>query len=302
MVWPAGTLAAGVALGFGLGVSMGPASESPGATRVALPPFSGGLSGEEANLDAASAPAWIRHAVAIPDPGRAPMIAIVIDDVGVDKARSKRVIALDGPLTMAMMPYASELDQRVAEARAKGHEIIVHIPMEPQDDAADPGPRYLAMGQDDAAFLATLDWNLGRVNGYVGISNHMGSRYTEDEPRMRRLLAEVRARGLLFLDSVTTGASVGDRLAGEIGVPHARRDVFLDNERNVSEIRQRLAELEIRARRHGYAVGIGHPHDAMIEALRTWIAEAPKRGFVLVPISAVVRKRMEQAARDLARR
>jgi polysaccharide deacetylase 2 family uncharacterized protein YibQ len=130
----------------------------------------------------------------------------------------------------------------------------------------------------------------------------MGSRYTEDAPRMRRLLSEARSRGLLFLDSVTSGGSVGVRLAAELGVPHARRDVFLDNERSAPEIWQRLAELEATARRRGYAVGIGHPHDATIEVLATWLGEARRRGFELAPISAVVRRRLALGGQKIVHR
>lgn len=318
-VAPAAAIAIGllIGVGIGIGVTIDVGGGKPGSARATVPP---GIAA--ADRDGPEAADWsgtgarpllpappeedaprVRYAVATADPGDRPIIAVVIDDIGMDKARSMRAIGLPGPLTMAMLPYAGGLDRQVAAARANGHEIIVHIPMEPHDATADPGPRFLAMAHDFRAFRQTLDWNFRRLGSYVGFSNHMGSRFTEDLPRMRRLMREARSRGLLFLDSMTTAASVGVQAAAEAGVPHARRHVFLDNERSAPEIWRRLAQLEETARRRGFAVGIGHPHDSTIDVLATWIPEARRRGFVLVPISAVVRRRTELAARrDLAQR
>lgn len=309
---PLAILAIGVALGFGAGALLESDGGGLGSLRASIPPGQfmpssrspppGADAGGVLTAPPATEERWQRYAVAMPDPGARPLIAVVIDDIGVDKARSLRAIGLPGPLTMAVLPYASELGPQIAAARANGHEIIVHIPMEPYDGDADPGPNFMAMAQDGAAFRAALDWNLGRVSDYVGISNHMGSRYTEDVPRMRRLLAEARSRGLLFLDSMTSGDSVGVRMARELGVPHARRDVFLDNELSAPEIRRRLAQLEATARRRGYAVGIGHPHDATIEVLATWLEDVRRRGFALAPISAVVRRRLALGGQKVVHR
>ncbi len=233
------------------------------------------------------APAWRRNAVAIvPADGR-PMIAIVIDDLGVDKRRSARAIALPGPLTAAFLPYATQLDRQIEAARRAGHEILVHLPMEPWDRTVDPGPRYLATDQAVDEIKALLDWNLAHVPRHVGVSNHMGSRFTGDVRAMRVVLGELSRRGLLFLDSVTSGATVGRQVARGARVPFAGRDVFLDNERTAPRVAERLAELERIARRRGYAVGISHPHDATIDVLSKWLPAARRRGLALVPISVI---------------
>jgi polysaccharide deacetylase 2 family uncharacterized protein YibQ len=111
---------------------------------------------------------------------------------------------------------------------------------------------------------------------------------------MEPVLAELKARGLLFLDSRTSADSVGAALAREFDVPNASRDVFLDHDPSPAAIRAKLAELEAVARRQGYAIGIGHPHDATIDALGPWLREVSARGYTLVPISAAVRRRLEQ--------
>ena len=240
----------------------------------------------------ASIPAWIRNAVAAPARNGRPRIAIVIDDVGLDRVRSARAIELPGPLTMSFLPYAMDLAQQTETARRAGHELLVHVPMEPLDarnNDAGPGPLDVRLGADE--ILRRLRWDLGRFDGYVGINNHMGSRFTSDAEALRPVMQELRDRGLLFLDSRTVPHSLGVTVAARYGVPHAGRDVFLDDEISSPAIDSRLAELERVARHSGSAIAIGHPHDATLEALKPWLRDASSKGFVLVPLSAIVKER-----------
>jgi polysaccharide deacetylase 2 family uncharacterized protein YibQ len=235
-------------------------------------------------------PAWLRFAVPAPALDRRPRIAVVIDDLGLDKRRTERTIVLPGPLTLSFLAYASDLPRLTGEARRAGHELLVHVPMEPLSRAEDMGPNGLAVSLGPDELLRRLRWDLDRFTGYVGINNHMGSRFTRDAASMTPVMEELRARGLLFLDSRTVGDSAGVELARRVGVPHAARDVFLDNEINAGAIAARLVEVEEIARRHGSAIAIGHPHDATIEQLGSWLAGLASRGFTLVPVSAIVRE------------
>jgi polysaccharide deacetylase 2 family uncharacterized protein YibQ len=236
-------------------------------------------------------PMWLRFAVPTPALHGRPHIAIVIDDLGLDKRRTERTIALPAPLTLSFLGYATDLPVLAEEGHRAGHELLVHVPMEPMSRSEDMGPNGLAVGLGEDEVLRRLRWNLARFGGYVGINNHMGSRFTASAESMAPVMAELKARGLLFLDSRTIGRSTGVELARRYGVPHAARDVFLDNEVNTGAIAGQLAEVEAIARRNGSAVAIGHPHDATIEELALWLAELPKKGFMLVPLSTIVRER-----------
>ena len=233
-------------------------------------------------------PPWQRFAVAPPEIGGRPMIAVVIDDMGVDRRRSGRVITFPGPLTLSFLSYAGQLDHQTAAARAGGHELLLHVPMEPANGKLDPGPHVLLSDGGPDRLLADLQWGLGRFDTYVGINNHMGSKFTADLPGMTLVMSELKARGLLFLDSRTTGRTVGPALARQFGVPFAERNVFLDNVNEVAAVKARLRELENLARRRGTAVAIAHPRDATLAALSVWLKEVEGRGFVLVPLSTVV--------------
>ncbi|MBT4769445.1 MAG: divergent polysaccharide deacetylase family protein, partial [Rhodospirillaceae bacterium] len=237
--------------------------------------------------------AWIRNAVPAPKTGKRPMITIVVDDLGLSLARSERVFALKPPLTLAFLPYAGKLAQQSRQALEDGHELLLHLPMEPENGDFDPGPRALMIDSDRKKTLNDLQWNLGRFSGYVGINNHMGSRFTADRKAMKTVMGEVRKRGLLYLDSLTTNASVGPGLAREMEVPYAVRHVFLDNVISYNAIRDRLKDLEKVAREQGFAIGICHPHDATIQALSSWLKTLDQKGLVLVPLSSIVLRRME---------
>jgi polysaccharide deacetylase 2 family uncharacterized protein YibQ len=239
----------------------------------------------------AAEPAWLTNAVASIDPGDRPMIAIVLDDVGAAPGDVPGALGLPGPVTLSIMTYASHAAKIAADAHRTGHEIMVHVPMEPINRDADPGPNALLVDLGGAEIARRLDWDLSQFPGYVGINNHMGSKFTQNAAGMRIVLETLKRRGLLFLDSRTIAKSVGDSLAAEIGVTHLQRDVFLDDVIDEADIMKQLARTEAIARKHGVAIAIGHPHRDTVAALRQWIPEARARGFVLVPISAVAKKR-----------
>ena len=244
-------------------------------------------------------PAWLRFAVPAPPTGSRPLVAIVFDDLGLDRARTAEATRLRGPLTMSFMTYAGDLPEQTEAARRAGHELFLHVPMEAVDRHADPGPHGLFTALSREENLARLRWGLGRAAGFVGINNHMGSKFTADAHSMMPIMEELRARGLLFLDSRPSLSSAGIRLAVAYGVPHAARDLFLDDDQTPVAIAKQLARLEQVARQHGSGIAIGHPHDTTIAALKAWLPLLGEKGFALVPVSVVVQHRMteEEASR-----
>jgi polysaccharide deacetylase 2 family uncharacterized protein YibQ len=236
--------------------------------------------------------AWLKNAVAFSVPHGKPLIAIVLDDVGVARSHAEMAIDLPGVITLAFMTYADGVADMAARARAKGHELMLHVPMQPLDGEVDAGPHALTVDLSERELLTRLAWGLDRFEGYVGINNHMGSRFTQDERGMRVVLSELKRRGLLFLDSRTISTSIGDRLAARMGVAHVARDVFLDDEMDEAAVMKQLAYAERVAASKGHAIAIGHPHPATLAAIRAWMPRAEARGFVLVPLSAVAKLRL----------
>ncbi|MGD8326204.1 MAG: divergent polysaccharide deacetylase family protein [Sphingomonadales bacterium] len=218
-------------------------------------------------------------------------IAIVIDDVGHDWDSLKQAANLPSAVTLAFLPYVDDVQRKADFARSKGHELLVHLPMEPKSNGVDPGPMFLKVDSSRLDLAQRIQWNLDRFNGYVGINNHMGSLFTEDRGAMHELFVRLKERGVLFLDSRTTAHSAGALLANEMKLSYAERDVFLDNAIEANAVEQQLETAEAKALQNGNAIAIGHPHFITLDELEAWTKEAKARGFELVPISEIIKER-----------
>ncbi len=254
-----------------------------------------GESGTPTALAALPAVVPLPPPVAHEEPPTAPagrrLIAVVIDDVGLDRHQAHQAITLPSAVTLAFLPYAETLSEQVAAARAAHHQIIVHMPMEPQDMAHNnPGPQALLVALGAADIRGRVGAALQAIEGEVGLNNHMGSRFTASLAAMQPVMEELARHDLFFLDSRTTPQSVGATLARRYGVRYVARDVFLDNVIEGRAIQRQLDELARVADRRGQAVAIGHPHPETLEALRRWIPLMQRRGYSFVPVSALAHR------------
>ncbi len=217
------------------------------------------------------------------------LVAIVIDDLGQDVKPAREILSLPAKVTFAVMP-GFPLSRKVADlAKQNNREVLLHLPMEYRGRNGKPAPGMLRSDMTPMDLLNTISDDVASVPGAVGVNNHEGSSLTENKEAMKFLMAELKSRDLIFLDSLTSPKSVAYATAKEFGVKAAKRDVFLDNESDNEEyIRKQLEELTHIAKAHGWAIGIGHPHPATISVLRTWVAEADKQGIVIVPVSRLI--------------
>ena len=218
------------------------------------------------------------------------MIAVILDDIGLDIKHSYDAIGLDAHLTLSFLPYGERLDDMIQQARQNGHEIMLHLPMEPLSKGINPGPNALLTSLSTQQNLDRLDWNLKRMQHYVGVNNHMGSKFTSNADKIKPILQAIQQQGLLFLDSVTIKDSKAYRIARNLNMPYAVRDVFIDHDINQQAIDGQLDLVENTAKRNGFAVAIGHPHALTLKALKQWLPQIKKKGMLIVPISHIVKR------------
>lgn len=196
------------------------------------------------------------------------MLAIVIDDMGYKQSTGSQLLDLGLPISFAFLPFGPHTETLLQKARRKNKDILLHMPMEAMDSKWDPGPGALFTSMTRSEIEKKTEEALHAVQPVVGVNNHMGSRFTADKAAMESCLAVVKKNDLFFLDSITYAASVGYRLAREMGIKTKKRDLFIDNIQDKKEIIKQLDSLILIARKEGMAIGIGHPYQSTLEALR----------------------------------
>jgi len=230
-------------------------------------------------------------AYAAPAPGGAKFkIAIVVSGLGLSASATKAAIdALPSAVTLGFAPYAEDVSSWVSEARAKGHELLLEIPMEPFDfPDSDPGPHTLRSGQNDEANLQRLTWALTRFTGYAGVTNLLGQRFLSDSDALSPTMTFLNRRGLYFFDNGSAAQSVTPIVGAQVGMPLAQSGPAIDSIQTALEIDRRLSDLETQARANGSAVGSAFLYPVTIARLADWAKGLQARGFVLVPVSAIV--------------
>lgn len=219
--------------------------------------------------------------------GEKPVLAIVVDDMGISLAHTKEITSLKAPLTSSFLTYGRALDRQINNALAAGQEIMVHTPMEALSPI-NTAPDVLTTKMNEDEIKDGLNRMLDKFHDIKGINNHMGSRLTEDKERMGYVMEVLKERGLFFLDSKTSAKSVAQKAAQQNGVAYATRHVFLDNENKIDYINKQLALAERLAHRNGYAIAICHPKSQTYIALSEWLKTLPEKNIQLVPLSQIV--------------
>ena len=235
---------------------------------------------------------YARPAPNIP-PGRQamPRIAIVVGGLGISATgTSEATSKLREEITLAFAPYGVDLGRVVARARTFGHEVLLQVPMEPFDyPDNDPGPQTLLTSLTGDQNIDRLYWFLSRFPGFIGVVNYMGARFTSSESALSPVLREITKRGLLYVDDGTSQRSVTREMAGGLGMAFARADVVLDGSPVPAEIDAALRALERTASERGSAIGFATAMPLSIEQIAKWARDVEQRGFILVPLSALVR-------------
>lgn len=205
-------------------------------------------------------------------PSTRPKIAIIIDDMGYQKAIGNSLLALDLDLTFAFLPQAPYSRSMADEASRRNRDILLHQPLEPQDPQWKLGSGAITIAMNSRQMETTLSANLNDLPLAIGVNNHMGSLFLENKAATRILMRLIKDRDLFFVDSQTSSNALGFPIAKEIGMKAASRDIFLDNDNDEDSVNAQLTKLLQVADRKGSAIGIGHPKQATLTVLRRFAA------------------------------
>lgn len=216
---------------------------------------------------------YLALGLAVPLPNQAfgqdlPIIVIIMDDLGNNRALGMRALSLHGSLTYGILPNTPSAEVLARQAHASGKEVIVHAPMA-SVHRLNPGPGALSDQLGHSEFLTTVRGNIRAIPHARGLNNHMGSALTPQPEFMGLLMAVVAENNLYFIDSRTSAATVAASVAEHFKIKHLSRDVFIDHDPDMAAIDTAFQRLLSLARRNGIAVGTAHPYPTTLHYLET---------------------------------
>lgn len=224
-------------------------------------------------------------------------VAFVLDDWGYSLNNVDALFQIDRPVTLAVLPhlrYSKEISDRIIKY-GRGYDIILHLPLESKSGKA-PERDTIRRNMEKNRVLSILKDDIESIPGIIGVSNHQGSRATENKEIMKIILEELKKRNLFFLDSRTTPVSVCGNISGKIGLRYAERSVFLDLGQKKDEkqtkayIKKQIKELINIAKIRGSAIAIGHDKKLTIEVIKESIPDIEKGNIKIVPLKKLVEK------------
>jgi polysaccharide deacetylase 2 family uncharacterized protein YibQ len=225
-----------------------------------------------------------------PPPDARGKLAILLDDGGQKLNLVPAAAELPAEIGFAILPFLPKSSETAVALHKAGHEIWLHLPMEPENyPANDPGPGAILMSMTPDELRTTLHSAINNIPHAVGVNNHMGSRATADLKTMTWIMQDLKSRGMAFIDSRTTVHTVAEEAAQAQGVPTNRRHVFLDNERSAPAIRAQLDEAVYRCRMEGEIIAIGHLDPVTVGVLSQDLPGLSARGADLVRPADLVR-------------
>ncbi|MBW1857002.1 MAG: divergent polysaccharide deacetylase family protein [Deltaproteobacteria bacterium] len=217
-----------------------------------------------------------------------PKIGIIIDDLGYDISLANALLELDLALTFSVLPFTPNTRLIARKAWNDGRETMLHLPMEPMNyPAINPGDGVLLISMDREMILDTLNRDLSQIPFVAGVNNHMGSRFTKNRKKMVTVLAELKKKGLYYIDSRTSSDTVAFDVAKKMALRTASRDIFLDNHLSENALKIQMERLLSVARHKGSAIGIGHPHKKTLDLLKNFQTTLTNEAEV-VPASNLV--------------
>ncbi len=220
-------------------------------------------------------------------------VAIVLDDWGYNLKDLKALWEINRPVTLAILPstYTKlKLSWQIAQDAVKNkYEVILHLPLQPKEYQGNDTSGFITTDMKKEEIIKSLKASLESVPLVRGISNHEGSKATENDFVMRTIFEQMGQRHLYYLDSATGVHSVCAAVAKELKLKFAKRDIFLDNQEEKNYIKTQLRKLAVLAIKKQQAVGIGHDRLITLEAIKEMVPELEKAGIKFVYLSDLVK-------------
>ena len=218
-----------------------------------------------------------------------PVIAIGIAGLGLSNVALESALrSMPGEVSFIFSPYSPTPDFWIREARARGHEVWLTLPVEPENyPQYDPGPHTMLIGAPERENLTKLDWVMSRTDGYVGFVTNPQPAFMKSANDMRPVVGNIYHRGLALIDGSADPGTIAQSMAVGMKAAYGTVDLWVDRHTATQEgLDKALIRLEETAQNKGYAVGIIHTLPVSYQELLKWLKTLPDKGIVLAPLSA----------------
>lgn len=235
---------------------------------------------------------WQYYAKPYERKGGLPMIAVIITGLGESKAVSESADRLPENFSLSFSPYAGDVADLIKTARTAGHEAFLDLPLEPGNyPASDPGPHGLLLSKPPKENASRLQWLMEQAQGYVGFVTPQNEAYSSNPEYFKALLQTLSEHGLVLAVGHEPAKNETKQLLDSGNTATITADTLIDEDLSPTAIQARLTSLEQTAKLRGYAVGVAGPFPVTLQQLKAWEAKLPADGFVLVPVTFIVRLR-----------
>lgn len=195
-----------------------------------------------------------------------PKLAIIIDDVSTS-AEKEKILNIGYPITMAFLPPTSSHKDSAKIAQNLSF-YMIHFPMQASSAFKSPEVDTLKITDSYEKIENRVKQLRAWYPNAIYTNNHTGSVFTENEEAMDKLFKALKKYNFIFVDSRTSSKSVAKQFANKYNMPYIVRNTFIDNDRNFSAIQNQLKKAVEIAKKQGYAIAIGHPHDITLKVLK----------------------------------
>ncbi len=217
-------------------------------------------------------------------------VSLIIGGLGINRTLTQRAInELPAEVTLSFAAHAPNLQNQVNAARAKGHEILLELPMESEEfDPTEPGSDHaLRVGSPTATQnMRNLDWLLSQASGYFAVTNYNGSLFLQRSDSVVPVLTVLSDAGVGFVFDGSSPAPSLATLASVSKLPYQKAYSLIDENPDVNSIRTELDKLSTLAKGGAAPVSVGFTYPQTIDAVNDWVRTLKADGLTLAPASS----------------
>lgn len=216
------------------------------------------------------------------------IISIALIDAGISETATTEALSeMPADVSVVITPYAVRADFWLEEARSKGFETWLTLPVETDlYPFNDPGPQTLLINAAQKLNMNKLHWTLSRGSGYAGLVTGAGASFLRSPDDARPIMNEIFTRGLGFVDGDTSPSDIPATLAESLNGAYETVDVWIDVPSSPEHIAASFRQLEVMADGKGRSIGFVHVTPQSMKPLRAWLETLPEKGYMLAPLSA----------------